>query len=107
MYPVRYGVYVSQACRLWLCKTIVWWLHLSFCDTVQVGHGAGLPDSPPPDYESNEEFLKAAHHVMLEVCAAEEWKRDHDNIHASIRFLFHVSLLVRFATGICVGGTFV
>ena len=33
----------------------------------QLGHGAGLPDSPPEDYESQEEFLKAAHHVLMEV----------------------------------------
>lgn len=32
-----------------------------------LGHGAGLPDNPPPEYDSNEDFLKSAHHVMLEV----------------------------------------
>lgn len=34
---------------------------------LQVGHGAGLPDNVPDMYEENEEFLKAAHHVMMEV----------------------------------------
>lgn len=33
-----------------------------------MGHGSGLPESLPPDYETNDEFLKAAHHAMLEVC---------------------------------------
>ena len=27
-----------------------------------------MPESLPPDYETNNEFLKAAHHAMLEVC---------------------------------------
>ena len=35
--------------------------------SIQVGAGAGLPPSPPDQYEDNEDFLKAAHHVMLEV----------------------------------------
>ena len=26
-----------------------------------------MPESLPPDYETNDEFLKAAHHAMLEV----------------------------------------
>lgn len=33
----------------------------------QLGYGSGLPPSPPVEYETNEEFLKAAHHVMMEV----------------------------------------
>ena len=32
-----------------------------------MGHGAGLPPSLPEEYESNEELLKAAHHVLMEV----------------------------------------
>ena len=34
---------------------------------VQLGHGSGLPDDLPDSYEENEDFLKAAHHVMMEV----------------------------------------
>lgn len=32
-----------------------------------MGHGEGLPENPPDDYESHEEFLKSAHHVLMEV----------------------------------------
>ena len=35
--------------------------------TPQLGHGEGLPENPPEKYESQEDFLKAAHHVLLEV----------------------------------------
>ena len=34
----------------------------------QLGHLDDLPLSVPENYESNEEFLKKAHHVLLEVC---------------------------------------
>lgn len=34
---------------------------------LQVGHGDGLPVELPEDYETNEELLKAAHHVLMEV----------------------------------------
>ncbi len=34
---------------------------------MQVGFGDGLPDSPPDAFENDEDFLKAAHHVLLEV----------------------------------------
>ena len=34
----------------------------------QLGHGQGLPENPPEDYESQDEFLKSAHHVLMEVC---------------------------------------
>ncbi|XP_020623139.1 multifunctional methyltransferase subunit TRM112-like protein At1g22270 [Orbicella faveolata] len=33
----------------------------------QVGRSEGLPDELIPDYEKDEEFLKKAHHVLLEV----------------------------------------
>ena len=33
----------------------------------QVGHKGDLPTSVDQDYESNEDFLKKAHHVLLEV----------------------------------------
>lgn len=32
-----------------------------------VGHGGGVPDEIPPNCESNEDFLRAAHHVLMEV----------------------------------------
>ncbi|CAI8055529.1 Multifunctional methyltransferase subunit TRM112-like protein [Geodia barretti] len=32
-----------------------------------LGHGQGLPESPPEEYESQEDFLKSAHHVLMEV----------------------------------------
>lgn len=32
-----------------------------------IGHLGELPAEPIPDYESNEEFLKIVHHVLLEV----------------------------------------
>ena len=35
--------------------------------TDQVGHGDGLPAEPPQALEENEDFLKKAHHVLLEV----------------------------------------
>ncbi len=38
-----------------------------FISSMQVGFGSGLPDSPPDAFESDEDFLKAAHHVLLEV----------------------------------------
>lgn len=41
--------------------------HQSFLSPPQLGHGGGLPDSLPDEYESQEDFLKAAHHVLLEV----------------------------------------
>ena len=34
---------------------------------LQLGHGGGLPERPPPNYEANDDFLRAAHHVLLEV----------------------------------------
>lgn len=34
-----------------------------------MGHGEGLPENPPDDYESHEEFLKSVHHVLMEVCS--------------------------------------
>lgn len=33
----------------------------------QLGHGEGLPAEPPQALEENEDFLKKAHHVLLEV----------------------------------------
>ncbi|XP_031559432.1 multifunctional methyltransferase subunit TRM112-like protein [Actinia tenebrosa] len=33
----------------------------------QIGHGQDLPEAVISDYESNEDFLKKAHHVLLEV----------------------------------------
>lgn len=33
----------------------------------QVGRSEGLPEELIPDYEKDEEFLKKAHHVLLEV----------------------------------------
>ena len=35
--------------------------------SLQVGHSSELPSTLVDDYESNEEFLKKAHHVLLEV----------------------------------------
>ena len=32
-----------------------------------MGHGEGLPAEPPQSLEENEDFLKKAHHVLLEV----------------------------------------
>ena len=32
-----------------------------------MGHGEGLPAEPPQTLEENEDFLKKAHHVLLEV----------------------------------------
>lgn len=32
-----------------------------------LGYDAGLPDSVPENYESDEDFLKKMHHVMLEI----------------------------------------
>ena len=32
-----------------------------------MGAGADIPPEAPQDYEGNEEFLKKAHHVLLEV----------------------------------------
>lgn len=32
-----------------------------------LGHGTGLPETPPEGYEVQEEFLKSAHHVLMEV----------------------------------------
>lgn len=34
---------------------------------IQVGHGSDLPDKLPDSYEDNEAFLRATHHVLLEV----------------------------------------
>lgn len=34
---------------------------------LEVGHLNDLPGTPVDDYENNEEFLKKAHHVLLEV----------------------------------------
>lgn len=36
-----------------------------------MGRSGGLPDELIPDYEKDEEFLKKAHHVLLEVCSFE------------------------------------
>ena len=33
----------------------------------QLGHGMELPESVPEDFESNEDFLKGAHQVLMEV----------------------------------------
>lgn len=38
-----------------------------FFTLYQLGHGSGLPESPPEQFESNEHFLKEAHHVMMQV----------------------------------------
>lgn len=38
-------------------------LHASF----QLGHGDTIPDVLPGEQERNEDFLKAAHHVLMEV----------------------------------------
>ena len=35
--------------------------------TSQVGHGSELPDKLPDSYEDDKAFLKATHHVLLEV----------------------------------------
>nr|CAG4641391.1 EOG090X0LTV [Eulimnadia texana] len=32
-----------------------------------IGHAEGLPPAVVPDYENNEDFLKKAHHVLMEV----------------------------------------
>ena len=40
----------------------------SITPLLQLGHGGGLPESPPEDYESQDEFLKSAHHALMEVC---------------------------------------
>jgi len=32
-----------------------------------IGHLNDLPSAPVEDYENNEEFLKKAHHILLEV----------------------------------------
>lgn len=37
------------------------------CIALQLGFGTELPDSVPGNYESDEDFLKKMHHVMLEV----------------------------------------
>ena len=43
-------------------------VHLSIYGCVfQLGHGQGLPESLPEDYESQDDFLKSAHHVLMEV----------------------------------------
>lgn len=34
---------------------------------LQLGHATELPQAPVEDFENNEEFLKKAHHVLLEV----------------------------------------
>lgn len=34
----------------------------------QLGHGDAIPDAPPSEYEHNEDFLKSAHHILMEVC---------------------------------------
>jgi len=34
---------------------------------VSLGHEGNLPEKVPENYESDEEFLKAAHHALLEV----------------------------------------
>ena len=33
----------------------------------QLGHGDAIPDVLPSEHERNEDFLKAAHHVLMEV----------------------------------------
>lgn len=33
----------------------------------QLGHGSDLPPEPAPGYESDEDFLRRLHHVLLEV----------------------------------------
>ena len=40
--------------------------HYILLTSHKVGHAKGLPESVPEQYESNEEFLKAAHHVLME-----------------------------------------
>ena len=37
------------------------------CCFQQLGHGTGLPDSPPSEFESEDDFLKTVHHVLMEV----------------------------------------
>lgn len=36
-----------------------------FC--AQIGHGDGLPEDLRDNYEDDEEFLKKAHHILMEV----------------------------------------
>ena len=33
----------------------------------QLGHGDAIPDAPPSEFERNEDFLKSAHHILMEV----------------------------------------
>ncbi len=37
------------------------------CNLLQLGHLGDLSKELIPDYESNEDFLKKAHHIMMEV----------------------------------------
>ncbi|XP_065882302.1 multifunctional methyltransferase subunit TRM112-like protein [Dysidea avara] len=34
---------------------------------VVLGHGDAIPDAPPSEFERNEDFLKSAHHILMEV----------------------------------------
>ena len=40
---------------------------MDFCPLSQVGAGAEIPPEAPHNFEENEDFLKKAHHVLLEV----------------------------------------
>ena len=52
-----------------ICYEIVYNAISVVMSAQQVGHADGLPREVVSDYEHNEAFLKAAHHVLMEVRA--------------------------------------
>ena len=63
-------------CSQCACSThVVWWIgwfrHCQYFHLFQVGHKGDLPGSVDQDFEANEDFLKKAHHVLLEVSFSE------------------------------------
>ncbi|XP_019355068.1 multifunctional methyltransferase subunit TRM112-like protein [Alligator mississippiensis] len=46
-----------------------------------LGHGSDLPPEPAPGYESDEDFLRRLHHVLLEVEVVEGILRCPDSGH--------------------------
>ena len=69
---VRCGTHLQHVPECLVYSAVCVCVCLSVCLSVlitlpQLGHGDGLLESPPEDYESNEDFLRAVHHVMMEV----------------------------------------
>lgn len=56
-----------------------------------MGRSGGLPDELIPDYEKDEEFLKKAHHVLLEVCSFET---NHKWLYIFFVFYIHTYMQV-------------